>query len=99
MQLKWTELAVADLDHIEAYITRENCASVAIDVVLNVIDTAELLLPEHPNAGRVGRLKDTRELVVSGIPFTIIYRQLDDANQLQILRVLHDAQQWANDYL
>lgn len=94
MQLKWTDLAGADLDRIEAYIARENSPTVAIDVVLKVVDTAYLILPEHPGAGRLGRLKGTRELVIDGLPFILVYRQDYPLNQLQILRVLHDTQQW-----
>lgn len=94
MQLKWTDLADTDLDKIEAYIARENSPSVAIDVVMNIIDTTHLILPEHPGAGRLGRLKGSRELVIDGLPFVVIYRQNYALNQLQILRVLHDAQQW-----
>lgn len=93
MQLKWTDLAVADLDKIEAYITKDNSAQVGIDVVLRVIDTVEMILPDHPNAGRIGRIKNTRELVIESIPFTVIYRH-SEASQIQVLRVLHDAQQW-----
>jgi addiction module RelE/StbE family toxin len=91
VQLKWTDLAVADLDRIEEYIRKENSTAVAIDVVLNVIDSSELVLSAHPQAGRIGRVKDTRELVIDGIPFIVIYRL---THELQILRVLHDAQQW-----
>ena len=94
MHLKWTDLAGADLDKIEAYIARESSPGVAIDVVLKVVDTACSILPEHPGAGRLGRLKGTRELVINGLPFIVIYRQVHSLNQLQILRVLHSAQQW-----
>lgn len=94
MQLNWTDLAVADLDGIEVYISQENSPSVAIDVVLNIIDNTENILPDHPRAGREGRVKGTRELVINGIPFIVIYRQLEHLSQLQILRVLHDTQQW-----
>ena len=93
MQLKWTDLADADLDRIEAYIAKENDPVVAIDVVLGVINTVELILPDHPHAGRLGRVKGTRELVIDGVPFIAIYR-IVEVNQLQILRVLHDTQQW-----
>lgn len=94
MQIKWTDLADLDLDKIEAYIAKENSPRVAIDVVLKVIDSAHLILPEHPGAGRLGRLKGTRELVVDGFPFVLVSRQNHTLNQLQVLRVLHDAQQW-----
>lgn len=93
MQLKWTDLAAKDLDHIETYIATENSPLVAIDVVLKVIDTSELL-SSHPKAGRPGRVTGTRELAIDGIPFILIYRIMHRLEQLQILRVLHDAQQW-----
>ncbi len=41
----------------------------------------------------MGRVTGTRELVIEGVPFIAIYRQFG-ADQLHILRVLHDAQQW-----
>jgi toxin ParE1/3/4 len=94
VQLKWTDLALADLGHIETYIAEDNSPVVAIDVVLKVIDTTEMILPDHPGAGRAGRVKGTRELVIDGIPFIVIYRKVERLNQVQILRVLHDAQQW-----
>ena len=92
--LKWTDLAGIDLEKIEAHITQENSPSVAIDVVMNIIDNAHLILPDHPRAGRQGRLKNTRELVIDGVPFIVIYRENNRRNCLEILRVLHDAQQW-----
>ena len=91
MQLKWTDLAEKDLDNIETYITTENSPLVAVDVVLN---SCELILSNHPQAGRPGRVSGTRELVINGIPLIVVYRIVDRLGQLQILRVLHDAQQW-----
>ena len=92
MQLQWTEPATQDLDRIEGYISRENSPIVAIDVVLRVIGTVETILPGHPRAGRIGRVTDTRELVVEGVPFIVIYRQVG-SDQSQVIRVLHDALQ------
>ncbi len=94
MQLKWTDLAEIDLDKIEVHITQENSPIVAIDVVMNIIDSVHLILPDHPRAGRQGRLKNTRELVIDGVPFIVIYRENISTNCIEILRVLHDAQQW-----
>ncbi len=96
MQLKWTDPAVNDLDQVEAYITEENSPAVAIDVVLNILDSTEMVLGGHPHAGRLGRVKDTRELVIDGIPFIVIYR-FQEPTTVQILRVLHDSQQWLKD--
>jgi len=94
VQLKWTDIADIDLEKIEAHIAEENSPIVAIDVVMNIIDSVYLLLPDHPRAGRQGRLKNTRELVIDGVPFIVIYREHTSTNCIEILRVLHDAQQW-----
>jgi addiction module RelE/StbE family toxin len=92
--LKWTDLADIDLDKIEAYISKENSPLVAIDVVMGIVDSVYLILPDHPRAGRQGRLKNTRELVIDGDPFIVIYRESISTNTVEVLRVLHDAQQW-----
>ena len=94
MQLKWTNLANVDLENIETYIREDNSPSVAIDVVMKIIDKAQQILPQHPGAGRQGRVKNTRELVIDGLPFIVIYREQLSENRVEILRVLHDAQQW-----
>lgn len=94
MQLKWTDLADIDLEKIEAHISQENSPIVAIDVVMNIIDSTNLMLPAHPRAGRQGRLKNTRELVINGVPYIVVYRENITTNCLEVLRVLHDAQQW-----
>jgi len=94
VQLKWTELAGIDLEKIEAHIAEENSLIVAIDVVMAIIDSVHLILPDHPGAGRQGRLKNTRELVIDGVPFIVIYRENVSTSCIEILRVLHDTQQW-----
>ena len=55
---------------------------------------AEKELLEHSSAGRSGRVKGTRELVITGTPFVIIYRLKMQLSQVQVLRVLHYARQW-----
>lgn len=94
MQIKWTDLANADLEQVEVYIALENSIVVAIDIVLKSINTTELILSNHPAAGRLGRVKNTRELVINGVPFIVIYREIKRLQKVEILRVLHDAQQW-----
>ena len=94
MQLKWTNLASADLESIETHISEDNSPLVAINVVMQIIDKVQLILPQHPGAGRQGRVKNTRELVIDGLPFIVIYREQLSESRIEILRVLHDAQQW-----
>ena len=47
MQLKWTDLAGTDLEKIEVHIAKENSPSVAIDVVINIIDSSHSILSEQ----------------------------------------------------
>ncbi len=98
MQLKWTSLADKDLEDIEGHIAEDSGSPViAIDVILKIIDAVEMILPDHPQAGRNGIVKSTRELVIEGVPYVVIYRIMNDLNQIQILRVMHDAQEWVTD--
>jgi len=94
LRLKWTDLGDIDLEKIEAHIAQENSPTIALGVVMNIIDSSHLILPDHPRAGRQGRLKNTRELVIDGVPFIVIYRENISTNCIEVLRVLHDAQQW-----
>ncbi|UTF58926.1 type II toxin-antitoxin system RelE/ParE family toxin [Gilvimarinus sp. DA14] len=92
MPLKWTDLAAQDLEIIEQYIAEDSDPSIAIDVVLSIINTAELILSQHPRAGRQGRVRNTRELVIDGLPFVVIYRE--GGSGVEVLRTLHCSQQW-----
>lgn len=94
MRISWTDLATTDLDHIEQYIAEQNSSAVAVGVVLRILGIVEAVLPEHPEAGRSGRVNGTRELVIHGVPFVLIYRREVSRGSIEILRVLHDSQQW-----
>lgn len=49
-------------------------------------------LADHPRMGRAGRVRGTREMIITRTPFIAIYRI--KANRIEILRILHGAQQW-----
>lgn len=51
------------------------------------------ILLQHPKMGRPGRIKGTRELVISSTPFVVVYR-LVGAKRIEILRLLHGSQRW-----
>jgi toxin ParE1/3/4 len=92
LQIFWTLPAKRDLDHIGDYIGRDNPVAAAA-VILEIITTAESLLPEHTHIGKPGRVHGTRELVVSAYPsYILIYRARNGV--LEILRVLHGARKW-----
>ena len=50
------------------------------------------MLAEHPGIGRPGRLEDTRELAVTGLPSVVPY--IDERDTVTVLRVLHGAMKW-----
>jgi len=91
LRLRWARLAERDLDEIADYIGQDNPAAAA-RVVLELIDQAESLLPEHPAIGRPGRVLGTRELVIGNLPYILAYRVR--GGDVEILRVLHTARAW-----
>jgi toxin ParE1/3/4 len=88
--VRWLDQAVEDLKAARAYIARDN-PSAAADIAQRIRDAVKLL-GDYPAAGRAGRVPNTRELVVAGTPYVLPYRVR--AESVEILRVLHGAQQW-----
>lgn len=83
-------MALHDLEGIADYIAMDNPAA-----ALNMVDRVEectVGLADYPKRGRVGRVAGTRELVVSGTPYLVVYRL--GSGTVDVLRVLHGAQQW-----
>jgi toxin ParE1/3/4 len=74
-----------------AYIARDNPAA-ARAVTERIIEVVESLLSFSPRIGREGRIKGTRELVVSRTPYIVVYSVGTDG--VYILAVLHHAQDW-----
>jgi len=90
VEVKWTPAALSDLKDAGDYIGQDNPPA-AQAMAGRVREGVEYLM-DHPNLGRTGRMRGTRELVISGSPFVVIYRIRFD--QVQILRVLHHARKW-----
>lgn len=85
----WLEAAEADLERILDYIEQESHQG-ALAMALALRKEADVLLSDHPKAGRTGRRRGTRELVVAGTPFILVYRVRP--SRVEILRVLHGKQ-------
>ena len=94
MKIVWSEPARQDLRDIFTYIAEDN-PNVA-RTLLNEIKERAVLLQDNPSLGRLGRIEDTRELVLTGKSFILPYRVKD--LQIQILAVLHGAKQWPNEF-
>ena len=87
MKVVWTDYALHSLEIVQGYIEANNPSS-AKRVIRQVKITTKKL-SQFPNIGRVGA-RGTRQLVVSNLPYIIVYRVLE--GQVQIVRVFHDKQ-------
>lgn len=94
MRVRWTALALRDLEAIGDYIARDNPAAAA-KLVTRILDQAEMLAT-HPHRGRAGRVPDTRELVISDTPFILPYRVRGE--DVEILAAFHGARQWPENF-
>ena len=90
MIIEWHPLARADLAELVEYIANNDPAA-AYRVHEEILDQIALLL-SHPQMGRIGRVRGSRELVVARTPYIVAYRPTDTA--LIVLRILHGARRW-----
>jgi toxin ParE1/3/4 len=89
MQVRWQENAINDLVALRQYIALDN-PQAALRTAGKILDC--LRLPkEHPLLGKAGRIHSTRESVVVGTPFTIVY--LPQTDSITILQIFHQMQQ------
>jgi toxin ParE1/3/4 len=56
------------------------------------IGSAVQLLQNFPHSGRLGRAPGTREWLIRGLPYIIVYRVSRDEDELQVLGIFHSAQ-------
>lgn len=88
MKVRWRLSAVSDLANIRDHIAENNpgAAGAVTDRVLRSVDRLE----RFPKSGRHGRAPDTREIVVPGLPYIVVYIEDDDG--VDIVAVFHTAQ-------
>jgi toxin ParE1/3/4 len=87
MAIVWTTAARRDVNEIWDFIEVRNPD--AAELVSSEILRAVKGLLQFPKRGKPGRVKETRELVVSGLPYVVVYLLADE--RVVILRVLHGA--------
>lgn len=92
MRVIWLARARFERERAIDYIGSENPRAALRQ--LAEIERRTDLLAEYPEIGRSGRLRGTRELVITGTPFLAIYRIRQRTKIVEIVRVLHGAQQW-----
>ena len=96
MRILWLARAEADLAELFDYLLdRDPQAGLRI---YNAIRQQVESLAEHPGMGRVGRVEDTRELVINRTPHIIVYTVERRLDAVIVLRVLHRARSWPTDF-
>ena len=89
-RIRWTKRALRRLGEVGANIEKDDPAAAA-RVVARLVSAVEKLA-EYPAMGRVGRIKNTRELVLADVPYIIPYRA--SRSTIEIITVMHTSQRW-----
>ena len=86
--------ALRNLDEEAAYIaaTDPNAAGLVVERIFEAVAQ----LPEQPALGRPGRVRGTRELVVSRTRYVVPYRVR--AGVVEVLRVFHTSRRAVNKW-
>jgi toxin ParE1/3/4 len=90
MELRWSEEAANDLERITDYLF-EKTPEHAPELLRAIYDAPAALL-DFPRRGRPGKIDGTRELVLSPLPYIVVYRIWGEV--IQLVRILHGAQDW-----
>lgn len=93
-RVRWTIRALRRLDQIGAFIAKDN-PNAAARVVARIVSAADNLA-EQPAMGRIGRIRGTRELVLTDIPYLVPYRVV--GREIEIITVMHASQKWRGSY-
>ena len=88
MKLRYTRLAHDDLATLFAFIAKDD--ALAARKVSRAIRAGIGRLIQFPSYGRVGDVEGTRQFVVAGVPFIIVYEIEEE--MITILRIYHAAQ-------
>jgi len=92
VKLLWLPQAIAMRDAQLEFVAQDSLnAAIALG---DQIERQVGQLLAHPAMGRAGRIKGTRELVISHTPYIVVYRIKRRAGKVELLRLVHSARQW-----
>jgi plasmid stabilization system protein ParE len=90
MKVRYTIDALFHIAAIHSYINERNPIA-AVRVVARIRAAAERL-GNHPHIGHPGAAPETREWVVTGLPYVIVHELNEPDDEIVILGVYHGAQ-------
>jgi toxin ParE1/3/4 len=88
VEIVWSAVARARLQEIHAYVAMDK-PEAAERLAMRIVAVVEALRT-HPYLGRAGAEPGTRELVIGGTPYIVIYRVR--GKRVTILTIWHAAQ-------
>ncbi|MBA4180373.1 MAG: type II toxin-antitoxin system mRNA interferase toxin, RelE/StbE family [Anaerolinea sp.] len=88
MKVRWSPEAYEDLDNLRGWVARQR-PDASVRVAARIVQ-ASRRLGRFPNSGKLGRVPESREAPVPGVPWILQYRIKD--NHVEIIRVIHGAQ-------
>lgn len=94
MRIRYTKLALTDLEEAAAFIRADDPAA-ARAVITRLRDAIDRLAA-YPDMGRAGRVAGTRELIVAGTPFIVAYRIAE--RTIDVLAIVHAARRWPSSF-
>jgi toxin ParE1/3/4 len=88
MKVRWLESAITSLRAAYRFVASKDPD--AAEMIVIRIEKTVARLGTHPLSGRLGTVEGTREVVVPGLPYVLVYRVTE--NEVDILRVWHTRQ-------
>jgi toxin ParE1/3/4 len=94
MNIIWYPAAERDLFALADYIAEDNpqAALRVYDTIRKSVDR----LAAFPHIGRIGRAEKTRELVIPGLPYIVVYSI--DGQDVKIWAVYHTSRIWPDTF-
>ena len=90
MRTIWLDSALDDLEPLRTYVEEHEMGSAQL--VIERIFASVRTLDQFARRGRIGRLRDTYDLVVPRTPYFVVYRIVGE--DIEILRVIHGSRRW-----
>ena len=96
MRIVWLDQADQDMFNAVEWLKERNPA--AAKRITQLIYLQLKQLQQYPQLGRIGKIKDTRELVVHQTRYIAAYRVDFSKNTIEILALIHESQQWPTEF-